>query len=1032
MRKRVHHGVRILSAPLLIWANLVPLCAQAGDRTIGQFVHTAWSAKEGAPGNVYALAQTTDGFLWLGTMQGLYRFDGVSFERYEPRSGPAFQSSNVTALLALPNGDLWIGYRDKGVSRLRNGTNTNYTGSDGLPSGRVTRLAQDREGTIWAAANGGLARFENDRCQRIGHDWGYPGDTAATLYVDRRGTLLVASERALVFLPEGSRKFQTTGIEIGVTYQMVESPSGALWMAETSKSVHPVILPANRHHNDEPEIKVGSAGILFNDDGSLWITSLGDGMRRVSFPDRLNGQKIGEFSNAIESFTARDGLTSDYARCILKDREGNIWAGTSAGLDRFRKGALVPILLPAKFALKTLVPGDHGDIWVGGLSLALAHIEGNTWKNVHSSASSFYGLRDSQGVIWFLTLALRVDRTAHYGISQLHNGEIATVADMPPEVRPEERGAVLAEDRAGRVWLGAGQHNLFFLKNGRWERFETPPEVVGKRAQVSFTDAGGRVWFGFSDNTVLMLDGTNVRTFSEKDGVHVGSVTALIGRDRHIWIGGGDGLAVWEGDRFRAVLPADGDAFHGVSGVQEDSDGDLFLGEQRGVVFISATEILKVLKDPSARTHYQIFDTRDGLPGAVQQSSPYPTAAQGADGRIWFSASTGVARIDPTHIQRNPLAPPVVIRSMTANGTRYTSPDGLRLPPRTRDLTIDYTALSLAVPDRVRFRYKLEGSDTQWQEAGTRRQAFYTNLSPREYRFRVTASNNDGVWNDTGASWTFSIAPTFYQTLWFQTLMALAGGGLIWVLYRLRLRQITARADLRYAGRLEERTRIARELHDTLLQSFQGVLMQFDATTYEIAHNPAEAQKKLEAVVRQARQAVTEGRNAVEGLRSSVFTDDLARALGAIGEELAANPVESCPTFCLRADGVSRDLAPLVRDEILRIAGEAIRNSFVHSQGARAEVQIHYEQRQFRLVVRDNGKGIDPKFSMQAVAPGTTAFQAWASAPHSSAASSQFAVSSAPALRSSSRFRRLSRIKNRCEDSGEAGLLCLAGGAEQW
>ena len=741
MTKNLPYGFRILSASLLMCVNLGLLHAEAAERTIGQFVHTSWSAKDGAPGNVHALAQTTDGFLWLGTAQGLYRFDGVSFERYEP-----FQSSNITALLALRNGGLWIALGDKGVSRLRDGRNTNYADSDGLPSRAVLSLAQDHEGAIWAGTEGGLARFEHDRWQPVGADWGAPVGRTAAVYVDRHGTLWVASERNIVFLPPGSRKFQTTGVKIGQTYQIVESPSGTLWMAETTRSVHPIVLTPNQH-SVEPEIKVGSVGILFDGDGSLWITSIGDGMRRVPFPDRLNGQKIGEFSGAIESFTAKDGLTSDYLTCILKDREGSIWVGSSVGLDQFRRGALVPILLPAKFTRKTLVAGDDGKILVGSYSAAVAQIEGNTWKNVAPSHAILYGFRDPRGTTWLLDTSKGPADAPIYRVWRLEKGKLNTVAEMPDV--SHNYLAVLAEDRRGTLWLGNGPANLFFLKNGRWERFETTPEVIGKRAQITFTDTDGRVWFGFSDNTLLVMDGTNVRTFAAKDGLQVGSVKAITDRDSHVWIGGEDGLEVGQGNRFRPVVPADSDAFHSVSGVQEDSGGNLFLSEQRGVVFISATEISKILKDPSARVQYHIFDVRDGLPGTVQQTPPYPTSVQGTDGRIWFSTSTGVAWINPAHIPRNLLPPPIVIRSIVANGTRYTSQAGLRLPPRTRDLTVDYTALSLAIPERVRFRYKLEGSDTQWQDAGVRRQAFYTNLSPGQYLFRVTASNNDGVWNET-------------------------------------------------------------------------------------------------------------------------------------------------------------------------------------------------------------------------------------------------------------------------------------------
>ena len=877
-------------------------------------------------------------------MQGLYRFDGVSFERYEPQSGSAFQSSNIVSLLALPNGDLWIGFREKGVSLLRDGSNTNYTDSDGLPSGSVTRLVQDRDGAIWAATDGGLARFEHGRWQRIGKDWGYPAARAKTLYLDRQGTLWVAGPDTVVFLPHGSRKFQTTGIKIGYTYQIIESPRYALWMAETTRSVHPLLLPSNQH-GFEPEIQVGSMGIVFDDDGSLWVTSVGDGMRRVPFPDRLTGQKIGQFSGVIESFTSSDGLSSDYETCILKDREGSIWVGTSAGLDRFRRSALAPILLPARFTQKTLVPGDDGDVWVASLSDALARIEGNTWKDVRPGITSLYGLRDSHGAVWFLGMS---------GLIRITEGKPTLVIDTPAGIDTSDLGPVLAEDRAGTLWLADGRGRLLFLRGSGWEPFEMPPEVAGKEVLVTFTDVNGRVWFGFTDNTILTIEGTNVRTFSAKDGIQVRSVKAITGRDRHVWVGGEDGLAVWEGDRFRPVVPADGDTFHGVSGVQEDSGGDLFLSEERGVVFIPATEVSKILKDHSARFQYQRFDVRDGLPGAVLESMPYPSAVQGTDGRIWFSTSTGVAWIDPAHIPKNPLPPPIVIRSITANGTHYRSPADLRLPPRTRDLTIDYTALSLAVPDRVRFRYKLEGSDTQWQDAGTRRQAFYTNLSPGEYRFRVIACNNDGVWNESGATLPFFVTPAWYQTNFFRVSCFLAGILLLWTLHRLRMRQVARALSLRFDERLSERTRIAREFHDTLLQTIQGSKLVAD-NALDPPADPTRMRHAMEQLSEWLDRAIQEGRAALNSLRTSATeTNDLAEGLRRATEECRMfSPMET--SFSVEGD--SKEMHPVVRDEIYRIGYEAIRNASVHSKASRLHVGLKYGQ-DLAISVGDNGVGI--------------------------------------------------------------------------
>ena len=959
MTKNLLFAFRILSVAVGVWMEPGIAHAESNDRTIRQFVHTAWTAKDGAPGNVLALAQTTDGFLWIGTSLGLYRFDGISFERYEPRSGPAFPSIYVSSLLAVSNGDLWIGYGDKGVSLLRNGRNTNYTG--GRKSVPVTGLARDGAGTIWVASRDGLWRFQSDRWQQVGSEWGYSGRAAEAVYVDRNGTLWVTSQGTVVRLPPGSKRFHTTGIEIGQTYQIVESPAGLLWMAETTRSVHPLMLSADER-GVEPEIKVGSKGILFDDDGSLWITSVGDGMRRVPAPNRLGGQKIGEFSDAIESFTSKDGLSNDYSTCILKDREDNIWVGTSAGLDRFRKGTLVPVLLPGKLTQKTLVAGDRGEIWAGSASAALARIEGDAWKNVKGTSAILYGFRDWLGTTWFLD-ALTHPITVR--IWRIENGRLTIFGKAPSGFEPFWLSGVLAEDRTGVLWFKAGQQGLFFFKGGRWRPFETPAEVAGKTAVVAFTDAGGRIWFGFTNNTILVVDGSKVRLLSVKDNIQVGTVRAIAGRDRHIWIGGGGGLALWQGDAFNPVVPADEDSFWGVSGVEETSDGSLLVGEQRGVVLIPATEVSKVLQDPSARVQYQIFDVRDGLPGAIQQSGPYPTAVKGTDGRVWFSTAAGVAWIDPIHIARNLAPPPVTIRSISANGTRYTAP-GMKFPPGTQDLMIDYTALSLAVPERVRFRYMLEGSDTRWRDAGTRRQAFYTNLSPGAYHFRVIASNNDGVWNETGATWNLDIAPAWYQANWFRLLAIASVLTLCWAAYRQRVRQVSARLNEQFQARLAERTRIANDLHDTLLQSFHGVMFRFQAARNMLPRRPEEAIEALDTALERTEQAIAEGRDTIHGLRAStVATNELAQAVTALGAEMGPEMAshDSAPnsaSFRVVVEGPPRDLHPILRDEVYTIAREALRNAFRHAQACNIEVEIRYSGGLFQLRVRDDGIGIDP------------------------------------------------------------------------
>ena len=772
-------ALRVLCLCLLVCAGSASSLAQRSDRTIAQFVHTAWTAKDGAPSDVYAITQTKDGYLWIGSTQGLYRFDGITFEQYKPQAGPAFLSLSVRALFALPNDDLLIGFRDGGLSWLHEGRNTNFTSADGVPPGMVDGMAEDREGRIWVATRGGLARFDHGQWKRAGEDWGYPGTAATSIYLDRKGTLWVASGGTLLYLLPGAARFEPTGITAVQVQSLVDAPDGTLWMAETSRSVHPVALPGVKHP-DAFEMQVGSAAILFDTDGSLWITSLGDGMRRVPDPRTLKGRKIAEFSTEVESFTARDGLTSDYAACIFRDREGSIWVGTPSGIDQFRRGALVPILTPAKFAQKKLVAGDNGDIWIGSFSTALARIHGDSLIPAQFTFSITDAIRDPSGVILLLGVGLHGPQ-----LFRLDHGQVTQFANPSGTVF----GTVLARDRAGVLWLAAGPHSLFSLKNGEWKEFDLPREVTGTRCTISFTDSRGRIWFGFDSDSLIVMDGGKVRGFYASDGVNVSSVHVIGGRGSHIWIGGENGLEVMDGSRFRPVLPADKESFRNVSGLVEMPDGSVWLAEARGVVHIFAPEVSKVFSEPTARVQYKLFDSFDGLPPGAP-TVVYPAMIQGTDGRLWVGTSGGVAWIKPGGVPENPLAPPVSISSVAANTRRYLPSPNLSLPALTRSLEIDYTALSLAVPQRVRFRYKLEGSDETWQEAQNRRQAFYTNLGPGHYRFRVMACNNDGIWNERGASFDFFIAPAYYQTTWFRTLCAVAFFGLLWLAYQVRVHHL--------------------------------------------------------------------------------------------------------------------------------------------------------------------------------------------------------------------------------------------------
>jgi signal transduction histidine kinase len=431
-------------------------------------------------------------------------------------------------------------------------------------------------------------------------------------------------------------------------------------------------------------------------------------------------------------------------------------------------------------------------------------------------------------------------------------------------------------------------------------------------------------------------------------------------RDGTLWAATQGGLSRVKNGRVATLTSKNGLPCDTVHWAMEDDDHSLWLYMACGLVRISRPELEAWFADPKRTVRPTVFDSSDGVTSHSISAVYSPSVAKSTDGKLWFLPFDGVSVIDPRHLPFNKLPPPVHIEEVKVDGKDWDASRGWRLPALTRDLEIHYTALSFIAPEKNRFKYKLEGHDPDWKDAGNERKASYNDLPPRKYRFRVMASNNNGVWNEAGDSLDFSIAPAYYQTTWFRASCVAAFFVLLWALYRYRLYQIAREFNARLEERVGERTRIARDFHDTTLQNFLGVMMKFSAVKHLIPERP-DVQETLEGVCEQARQAIAEGRDVVQGLRSSmVVANDLASAISTLGEGLVADHTgQNCPEFRVHVEGKSRDLPPLVRDEVYRIAVEAVRNAFRHAQAKRIEVRIRYDQRQFRLQVRDNGKGID-------------------------------------------------------------------------
>ena len=969
-------NVRALFPAAAIWTliglNSAPLYALNPDRHISELTHRSWGAKDGAPSLPQALAQTRDGYLWIGSRTGLFRFDGVHFEHFDSFAGVSLPSIPVSALFAMPDGKLWIGFRQGGASLMADGRVTNYGTAEGLPAGYVRGFARDGQGTTWVATDGGLARLVADRWHRVGMEWGYPSRSAQAVLVDHSGALWVATEDRFLVLAEGSKKFETTDEpHAGTVSQMAESPEGKIWIADSTRSVRPLERPRSGKHFSGPtrtecmarfpdswkiepscrrpdnlEIYVGSGAIRFDRDGGFWITTLGDGLRRAPHPARLKLEPIDEFGNALESFTVKDGLSADYVHSIIEDREGSIWVGTREGLDQFRNSTLVPVTLARSSTAFTLAADNDGYVWVADFSEHVYRLHDGAEIHQHPfPGMAVYG--DRRGSIWLRNFA-KICRVEHERC--IDNGLPAG------KKNPYHDPIQIAADKSGRLWAYVDKEGLFYLENGTWSRYETPAELSGLSPITQFTEATGRIWFGFAENKFASLDNGSIRVYTAADGLTVGVVEAIFPSGGHLWAGGSGGLALLENDKFRSIRPSDRESFTDVSGIIETEDGNLWLNESRGVIHIDVPELRSLLSEHASSVRYGLLDWFDGLLGYALRTSGVPTALQGTDGRLWFTTTRGVAWLDPKSLSKNTLAPPVAIESVIADGKSFDPSNHLQLPAGTAKLQFNYAGLSLAVPERVRYRYQLEGLDRDWQSSSVPGAAYYTNLSPGDYKFRVIAANNDGLWNTTAAALNFRVLPAYYQTMWFYALCALSCVALLGGLYRIRIRQVSSQVRGRLEERLAERERIARELRDTLLQGIQGVVLRFQAAADRLpAQEPVRTE--LEDALERADQVLSESRDAVKNIRGSQGADaELAQTLAATGKQLAQGHLAQ---FRASVEGTARELHPIAREEALQIAREALTNAFQHAKAELVEVEVAYGEAELHVRIRDDGQGMN-------------------------------------------------------------------------
>ncbi len=907
--------------------------ASASSKPLTEYTHTVWTHKDGIPSAfIYSIAQTQDGYLWLATTDGLVRFDGVRFVHWRPKTGHTELLGVVRSLCAARDGSLWIGTADGLVGHIRGDDLTTFS-----VGAQVEAILENRDGTLWVSTANDLLRFRTATQEQIGTAIVLPGTLLSGPLQDRSGSIWFTTRNRVLRLDSGNAQGPPLEIAKG-KFWLSEDTNGDIWVTGSNGSTRPI-------HEGQivgaPDMEIETLDIQMvrrENNGDTWIGTLGQGLARLRAGFR-DGMKI-------EKYSQSDGLSAARVWCILEDREHNIWVGTQNGLNRFRDEKIATLTQREGLVrdnVDALAAGPDGTIWAS-TTIGINRIDGGH-RDLYLKGTGMLGLHiDPQNTLWAGT---------NRGVARMQGGKWEY--PLPTEIQLTAVTAITGDDKVG-FWFFDAHKGLYRWTNGRITDYSQEPLFKDKSILAADVDAAGRVWFGLYEGGVVVFDGSRFQLYSASDGLAGGSVNAVhIDDNATVWIGTERGLSRFGGQRFVTWNTSNGLPGERVLWILSDNEGRIWLGYSTGVACVSGSELDRAQKDPLHRVAYSFLDDGDGLKGNPDRGWQSP-AVRASDGRFWFRTSEGVAIIDPQDLTRNLVVPPVYIERTAADRAVVDATQPVRLRPLTRDIEIEYTALSLAEPRKVHFRYKLEGFDSEWQDAGTRRQAFYTNLRSHTYRFRVLACNNDGVWNESGATLDFDLLPAFYQTRSFLLLCVVVLIILAWGAYRLRVWQVTTQLRERFEERLKERTRIAQELHDSLIQDVMGISLQIEVTD-ELLPTNLPAKQSLARALGLCKSALDAGRRALNDLRAAPLSAaDLVKSFSQLANESAGKGGTKIDVI---VEGRERPLNATVGNDVLQVGGQAIANALQHANARNIHVLLSYGDQHLRIRVQDNGSGIN-------------------------------------------------------------------------
>ncbi|HEX8282768.1 MAG TPA: two-component regulator propeller domain-containing protein [Pyrinomonadaceae bacterium] len=931
----------LLLALLLSGGGRVGALSTAGG--LGQLGRRAWQTENGLPQNtVHSVIQDFEGYVWVATEEGLARFDGVNFVVFDKQNTPQLRSNDVRSLMAQGQGNVLWASTAAGLSRRDAGGWTTFTTEQGLAGDDVVSAYEARGGAVWVATSSGLSRLREGAWTSYTTRDGLADDDVQALaedLTDTTGAMWVGTAEGLSRFADG--KFTNYGAADGLpggVSAIERGADGSLWLGTGAGLC---LYKGGRFEtyttrDGLPDDRVIS--LRASRDGGLWVgTAAGAALFR---------------DGRFERFSEGDPLADGIVLSVFEDREGSLWLGTeSGGLHQLRGRKFTTYSTREGLSsdlVKAIYEDGAGQVWVGtyGAGLNLLHggeVKTFTTKDGLASNIVLALFSDQVGDLWVGTPD---------GLSRYRAGRFETFTSA--DGLPNDFVRSIYADRSGALWIGT-RGGLARLKDGEFTTYTTRDGLTSDFVGTVYEDAAGNLWVGTLGG-LSKFAGGRFTSYTSKDGLPETAVIAIHGdAEGRVWVGtNGGGLGLLDGGKFHSFTSRDGLPNDTVYRILEDAHGRLWMSCKKGIFSIAKSELAEFAARGAGSLSPVVYGTADGMPTRECSGGGHPSGWRGRDGRLWFTTIKGVAMIDPERVALNNEPPPVVVEEVRVDGELVPSGARRELEPGSSRFDFHYAGLSFVAPEKVRYRYKLEGFDDDWVDGGDRRVAYYTNLGPGEYKFLVAASNNDGVWSRAPASFDFRLRPHFYRTYWFYALSALALALLAWQLYALRLRQVRARFD----AVLAERNRIAREIHDNLAQEILGVSVQLEIVARMMNVSADSARTHLDRARQLVRGSIAEARRYVWDLRSQTLDDrDLPTALAEMARRLTA---DSGVQTQFQLGGTFRPLPRQVENNLLRIAQEAVNNAVRHARARTIYVNLFFDAAGVRLSVRDDGRGFDP------------------------------------------------------------------------